>query len=161
MSAQTINLGASLQNPQGANFRLENVPKSIEYHPVGLTASDGAPSKGMLYKLKGTSPKVGVHLMHPRTDQSQNYNILPLVAAGYAVLGRASRWPNNDVATIHELLLLDVAAGVKFLQDQACEQVVLLGNSGGASLAVFYQAQASRPGRRLTHTPAGDALDLN
>src|SRR5277367_216542 len=162
MSAQTINLGASLQNPQGANFRLENVPKSIEYHPVGLTASDGAPSKGMLYKLKGTSPKVGVHLMHPRTDQTQNYNILPLAAAGYAVLGRASRWPNNDVATIHEPLLLDMAAGIKYLREQGCEKVILLGNSGGSSLAAFYQAQASAPaGTRLKVTPAGDPLDLN
>ncbi len=162
MSSSAINLGASLQNPQGANFRLETIPQSLEYIPVGLTASDGAPSKGMLYRLKGTTPTVGVHLMHPRTDQTQNYNILPLAAAGYAVLGRASRWPNNDVATIHELLLLDVAAGIRFLRDQGCQKVVLLGNSGGSSLAAFYQAQASAPiGSRLKTTPAGDNLDLN
>jgi len=153
-------LGASLQNPQGANFRLENVPDAIEYFPVNLTSADGAPSKGMAYRLRGTRPKVGVHLMHPRTDQAQNYNILPLAAAGYLVLGRASRWPNNDVATIHESLLLDVAAGIRYLRDEGCEQVVLLGNSGGSSLATFYQSQAAAS-ERLTHTPAGDPLDLN
>lgn len=157
-----LNLGSSLQNPQGANFRLETVPDEIEYRPVGLTSEDGAPSKGMLYRLKGSSPKVGVHLMHPRTDQTQNYNILPLAAAGYAVLGRASRWPNNDVATIHEALLLDVAAGVRFLREQGCEKVILLGNSGGSSLAAYYQAQAAAPaGQRVTETPGGDAFDLN
>lgn len=153
-------LGASLQNPQGANFRLETVPDTIEYFPVGLTSADGAPSKGLFYRLRGTHPKVGVHLMHPRTDQSQNYNILPLAAAGYAVLGRASRWPNNDVATIHEALLLDVAEGIRFLREQGCEKVILLGNSGGSSLAAFYQAQATTA-QRLTHTPAGDPFDLN
>ena len=100
--------------------------------------------------------------MHPRTDHSQNYSILPLVQAGYAALGRASRWPNNDVATIHEMLLLDVAAGVRFLREQGCEKVILLGNSGGSSLAAFYQAQARcAPGSRLTYTPAGDEFDLN
>jgi len=154
-------LGSSLQNPQGANFRLSEVPANVECRPVNLVAQDGAPSRGLFYRPEGKRPNVGVHLMHPRTDQSQNYNILPLVQAGYAVLGRASRWPNNDVATIHELLLLDVAAGVKFLNDQGCEQVVLLGNSGGGSLAIFYQAQACRSGLRLTRTPAGDPLDLN
>jgi hypothetical protein len=152
----------SLQNPQSANFRLSEVPDEIEVIPVNLTAEDGAPSKGLLYRLKGRRPKVGVHLMHPRTDQSQNYNILPLALAGYAVLGRASRWPNNDAATIHELLVLDVAAGIKMLRDQGCDSVILLGNSGGGSLATFYQAQSTtRPPGRLTQTPAGDPVDLN
>lgn len=156
------NLTLSLQNPQGANFRLESIPEEIEYRPVGFVSEDNAISKGMFYRLRGTRPKVGVHLMHPRTDQTQNYNILPLAAAGYAVLGRASRWPNNDVATIHEALLLDVAAGIRFLHQQGCEKVILLGNSGGSSLAAFYQSQATAPaGGRLTHTPAGDPFDLN
>jgi len=162
MATETSSPAASLQNPQGANFSLASVPAEIGYEPVGLVAADGAPSKGMLYRKRGTSPKVGVHLMHPRTDQTQNYNILPLALAGYAVLGRASRWPNNDVATVHEPLLLDVAAGVQFLRAQGCEKVILLGNSGGSSLAAFYQAQATAPpGKRLAETPAGDSFDLN
>jgi pimeloyl-ACP methyl ester carboxylesterase len=102
-----------------------------------------------------------VHLMHPRTDQSQNYNIPPLVAAGYAVLGRAGRWVNHDVATEHERLLADVAAGVRLLQDRGCAQVILLGNSGGGSLAALYQWQATTaPASRLRHTVAGDEVAL-
>jgi pimeloyl-ACP methyl ester carboxylesterase len=154
--------GGSLQNPTGATLRLADVPEDVDILPVQLTAEDGAPSKGLLYRLRGVRPRVGVHLMHPRTDQSTNYNIVPLVRAGCAVLGRAGRWPNNDVATIHELLLLDFAAGVRFLRESGCDRIVLLGNSGGSSLAAFYQAQAlASPDGRLRETPAGDALDLN
>ena len=154
--------GGSLQNPVQANVRMSDLPSDVEVTPVNLVAEDGAPSKGLLYKLERTMPKTGVHLMHPRTDQSQNYNIVPLVRAGYAVLGRGGRWPNNDVATVHEPLLLDVAAGIRLLKGEGCEQIVLLGNSGGSSLATMYQWQARRSvGERLTMTPAGDQFDLN
>jgi hypothetical protein len=154
--------GQSLQNPQSANFRWSDLPEIVEGTTVNLTAEDGAASKGIFYRKKGTQPRVGVHIMHPRTDQTLNYNGPPLVMGGYAVLARNSRWPNNDTAMIHESLLLDVAAGIKLLRDRGCEKVILLGNSGGSSLAAFYQAQArtTSPGR-LTHTPAGDPLDLN
>lgn len=160
--AKSPYVGLSLQNPQSANFRWSDLPPEIEATPVFLSAEDGAASKGMFYRRKDTQPRVGVHIMHPRTDQSLNYNALPLAMAGYAVVARSSRWPNNDVATVHEKLLLDVAAGIKLLQARGCHKVVLLGNSGGSALAAFYQSQArTRPPGRLTHTPAGDPFDLN
>lgn len=60
------------------------------------------------------------------------------------------------------MLLLDVAAGIRHLREQGCEKIVLLGNSGGSSLAAFYQAQARcAKGQRLTQTPSGDPFDLN
>ncbi len=152
----------SNQNPSSGWFNLSQVPDTVELVPMELFAEDRAPSRGLLFRPKGRKSKVGVHLMHPRTDQSNNYNILPLASAGYTVLGRAGRWPNNDCDTVHEPLLLDMAAGIRTLRDAGCEKIVLLGNSGGSSLAAFYQAQASAaPGKRLTHTPAGDAFDLN
>ena len=152
----------SVQNPATARIALDSAPDSIEIRAVELAAQDNAISRGLLYRPRTGKPRVGVHLMHPRTDQGTNYNILPLANAGYAVLGRAGRWPNNDSSTTHEHLLLDMAAGIRFLRDEGCDQVVLLGNSGGSSLAAFYQAQASLPaGQRLTHTAGGDPLDLN
>jgi pimeloyl-ACP methyl ester carboxylesterase len=161
-SRQIGETSGSVQAPTRANVGMSEVPDDVEVVPVNLVSEDGLPSKGLFYKRRGTTPKTGVHLMHPRTDQSQNYNILPLVAAGYAVLGRAGRWPNNDVATVHEPLVLDVAAGVRFLHEQGCEKVVLLGNSGGGTMATYYQWQARvEAGTRLTHTPAGDPFDLN
>ena len=36
--------------------------------------------------------------------------------------------------------------------------MVLLGWSGGGSLSLFYQAEAEHP--TITHTPAGDQVDL-
>jgi pimeloyl-ACP methyl ester carboxylesterase len=147
--------------PRGANFHLRDVGPGIDITPVNTVAIDGALSRGLLYRPAGTRPTVGVHLMHPRTDQSQNYNILPLVRAGYAVLGRSGRSVNNDTATVHETLLCDVLAGVELLHEQGCDQVILLGNSGGAPLAAFYQSQSRlRPSERLTDTAAGDPIDL-
>jgi len=147
--------------PSGANFDLSEVDADIDVEAVGLVAQDDARSRGTIYRPTGHRPTVGVHLMHPRTDQSQNYNILPLVRAGCMVLGRAGRWVNNDIATEHERLALDVAAGVATLRARGCETVVLLGNSGGGTLAAFYQSQAAvAASDRLTHTAAGDPLTL-
>lgn len=155
-------VGNSVQNPSFGSTSLADVPSDIELRPVELNAEDGAPSRGLLYLPRGRKPKVGVHMMHPRADQSANYNLLPLARAGYAVLGRNGRWPNNDSATTHEHLLLDMAAGIRLLKELGCEQVVLVGNSGGGTLAAFYQEQASaRAGQRLKDTAAGDPLDLN
>jgi esterase/lipase len=147
----------------GANFLLNDVPAGIEIEAQTLTSEDnGSLSRGLFYRPSGKRPKVGVHIMHPKNDQSLNYNILPLVKAGYAALGRGGRWTNNDIATTHEHLLLDVAAGVRRLRELGCERVILLGNSGGGGLASFYQSQACKqPPARLTTTPAGDAIDLN
>jgi pimeloyl-ACP methyl ester carboxylesterase len=135
--------------------------RDVDAKPVKLHAEDGAFSRGILWKKAGSTPRVAVHAMHPRTDQSYNYCIPALVEAGYAVLGRAGRWPNNDVATEHEPLLLDLAAGIRYLQGEGYEQVILLGNSGGGTLATFYQSQARKPpSERLADTAAGDPLPL-
>lgn len=130
--------------------------------PVQLTAGDGAVSRGLLFQPEGGAARVGVHLMHPRADSSGSYVIGPLVAAGCAVLARSSRSPNNDTVVVQEQLLLDVAAGITFLRETGCQDVILLGLSSGASIAAFYQAEArADAGMRLRETPAGDILDLN
>jgi hypothetical protein len=129
-----------------------------------LVAEDGAPSPAMYYWRGGTTPRTAVHLMHPRTDFSRHYTVPGLLQAGYGVLCQNSRYGVNfDVFTVHELLLLDVAAGVRHLtEERGVQHVVQLGNSGGGSLFGLYQAQASTPPPgRLTHTPAGAPVDLN
>jgi hypothetical protein len=131
--------------PMSANTAVLTNTDQVAVEPVDLVAADGARSYGMLYRPQGRLTRVGVHLMHPRTDQTRNYNVGPLVDAGFTVLARSSRSVNNDAETLHEDLLLDVAAGVRFLRDKGCEQVVLLGNSGGAALAAMYQSQAELP----------------
>lgn len=147
---------------KGANFAPSDLPSDAGREPVTLLAQDGAVSRGILYRPGGHGASVGVHLLHPNTDQAFNYNIPPLLRAGYTVLGRAGRYVNNDTAAIQEHLMLDIAAGVKLLRDRGCEQVVLLGSARGGPLAALYQQQArTAPPGRLTDTAAGDSFDLN
>jgi hypothetical protein len=94
---------------------------------------------------------------------SRHYAIPYLLEGGYAAFGQEGRWPNNDIACIHEMLLPDIAASMRFLKEvKGFQHIVFIGNSGGGSLYSFYQAQAATaPPGRLTHTPAGDPYDLN
>jgi pimeloyl-ACP methyl ester carboxylesterase len=147
--------------PRGANLPIEALRERAVVDPVDLVAADGARSTGLLYRPVGGGARVGVHLLHPRTDQSRNYNVPPLVAAGCTVLARGGRSVNNDSDTVHEELLLDVAAGVTRLRDEGCDRVVLLGNSGGAPLAAFYQATAETPpAERREPNPSLTRVDL-
>jgi pimeloyl-ACP methyl ester carboxylesterase len=134
--------------PMAANTAVLSDSSRFTVEPVDLRAADGAFSSGLLYQPAGKTTRVGAHLMHPRTDQTRNYNIGPLVDAGFTVLARSGRSVNNDAETLHEELLLDVAAGVRLLRDRGCDSVVLVGNSGGAPLAAMYQAQAELPPAR-------------
>ena len=138
----------------------EKLPSGVSYEVVPLTAEDRGESKGVLYTKGGE--KTVVCLMHPRADMTRHYAIPHLLEAGYAAFGQEGRWPSNDIACIHEMLIPDVAAGVRMLRDRGFQQVVFVGNSGGGSLYSFYQSQAvTAPPGRLTHTPAGDSYDLN
>lgn len=139
----------------------DKLPAGVAHEVVPLVAEDRGESKGVLYTKGGE--KTVVCLMHPRGDMSRHYAIPYLVEAGYAAFGQEGRWPSNDIACIHEMLLPDIAAGITFLKEQrGFQRVVFIGNSGGGSLYSFYQAQAATtaPGR-LAHTPAGDPYDLN
>lgn len=99
---------------------------------------------------------------HPRVDFSQHYSFPALLRAGYACVGANLRSINNDLNCVHEQLLLDLAAYVRWLrEDCGVEQVVWLGNSGGGALGCFYQQQAvARPAERLRQTPAGRPVAL-
>ena len=132
----------------------------VRRESVALEAADGGLTHGVLY-TRGRHKTV-VCFMHPKADMSRHYGTPFLLAAGYAVWGQNSRWLNNDELCVHETLLLDVAAGMRFLRECGFEHIVLVGNSGGGSLYTFYQSQASTlPPARIERTPAGDPLDLN
>src|SRR6478752_844787 len=127
--------------------------------PLVLDTQDRALAQGWLYTRGGEST-VAV-LMHPRADFAHHYVTPGLLDAGIAVLNVNSRWLNNDATLIHEQVLLDVAAALAHAR-RHFDRVVLVGNSGGASLFTFYLHQALAPeGARLTDTAAGDPFDLN
>ncbi len=148
------NLGPSL-------WSFEKLPSGVSIENVPLLAQDKGESAGVLYTRGGE--RTVVCMMHPRGDMTRHYAMPYLLEAGYAAFGQAGRWVNNDVGLIHEMLLTDVAAAIRFLREKkGFERVVLLGNSGGGALYSFYQSQAAtKPPGRLQDTAAGDPYDLN
>ena len=87
-------------------------------------------------------PKVAAIVMHPTSNFMGHYLIAPLAERGVACMGLNSRYAGNDTLLLMERVSQDLGAGVQFQRAQGYEKVVLVGNSGGASLAAFYQAQA-------------------
>ncbi len=154
------NGGRSVAAPGFGAIDFKTIPADTAQEYLTVKASDGGISRAVLYR-RGAEKTV-VYFMHPRADMHKHYAMGALLSAGFATFGHNTRWLNNDIACIHETLLLDVAGGVQLLRQRGFENIVLVGNSGGGGLMTFYQAQASlAPPNRLTHTPAGDPLDLN
>ncbi|MEO5843427.1 MAG: alpha/beta hydrolase, partial [Caldimonas sp.] len=93
----------------------------------------------------GPSTRIGAIVMHPTSNFMGHYLIAPLAARGITCLGLNSRYAGNDTVLLMERVLQDLGAGVRFMREAlGCERVVLVGNSGGAALAAYYQAQAER-----------------
>ena len=137
----------------------KSIDSSVRAQPIALDASDGGVTTGILYEKNPT--KTIVCFMHPQANMSRHYAIPGLVDAGYAAFGQNSRYLNNDTHCVHETLLLDIAAGQRYLRSRGFENVILIGNSGGGSLFAFYQSQAATPAsERIERTPAGDRTAL-
>lgn len=137
--------------------------EGVQVEPVQLKAQDYRDIIGLFYKPKRNRTRTAVLVMHPRADFQRHYCIPRFVEAGYYCLGLATRCLNNDMNAVHEDLILDVAAGVRFLKSQPdIDNVILFGNSGGGSLSAFFQAQAVLPpGQRLERTPFGKPTRLD
>ena len=86
--------------------------------------------------------RVAAIVMHPTSNFMGHYLIEPLARRGVTCMGLNSRYSNNDAMLLMERVIQDLGAGVKFLREAGYAKIVLIGNSGGASLVSFYQAQA-------------------
>ena len=116
---------------------------------------------GMHYKPEKSAPPSDTVLifMHPSglTNNLALCNALP--RAGVPVICAASRYPKNDSALIMEKVAIDMGAHVRHAKEKlGYKNVILAGWSGGGSLSMFYQSEAEKP--EITHTPAGDEVDL-
>lgn len=121
-------------------------------------AHDGTQVRGLYWTPRANPrPRVAVIAAHPRVDFSQHYAFPALLRAGYACMGANVRTLGNDMSCVHEQIILDLAAYVRWLkEEQGVQKVVWLGNSGGGSLGGFYQAQAKASAAdRLQLTPGG------
>jgi pimeloyl-ACP methyl ester carboxylesterase len=141
-------------------------------HPYGLTFREQASFKDT---YGGEAGHVFLECMRiaPRERPSKTVVVfshpigggafLPIMAAlaraGHHVVYANTRYRGNDSALIMEKCVVDLGAAVRDLKDRfGYERVVLGGWSGGGSLALFYQEQATVPSIRAT--PAGEPLDL-
>jgi len=126
----------------------------------GFAGNSGAVNlEGQLFRPRDRESGTVYIFMHP----SSTLQLLPmpkaLADAGLHVLCAASRYPKNDGALIMEKVLLDLGAWVRHAREQlGYQKVILVGWSGGGALSLFYQAQAEQPS--ITHTPAGDEVDI-
>jgi pimeloyl-ACP methyl ester carboxylesterase len=126
----------------------------------GYTGSQGLTIlEGMHFVPRARPSRTLCVMMHP----SSTLHMLPipgaLAAAGVHVLCAGSRYPKNDAALIMEKVLVDLGVYVRHAREVlGYGKVVLIGWSGGGSLAMSYQAEAEHP--TITTTPAGDPVDL-
>ena len=151
----------------GPAFEVERLPVIVSFdETAAFTETYGfAGSAGKIFlegqRLvpTGNNSDTILLFMHP----ASTLNLMPypaaLAAAGHHVLCCGSRYAKNDTALIMEKVVADLGAYVRHVREElGYRRVVLVGWSGGGSLALFYQSQAEQP--TVRETPAGDAYDL-
>lgn len=106
----------------------------------------------------GCGKDVAFVVIHPSSNFFGHYLVGPLEKRGRALLALNTRYAGNDATLLMERCIQDLGAGVAFLREQGYKRVVLIGNSGGGSLASFYQEQAER--LTIRDTPDGRPIDL-
>lgn len=105
------------------------------------------PCQGVYYTADGTQPKTALIATHYEIDFSEHYLADFMAARGFGFLGWNTRFRGNGAYFILEPALVDIGAGVRWLREETgVETVVLLGNSGGASLMSAHQALGDTPG---------------
>jgi pimeloyl-ACP methyl ester carboxylesterase len=133
-----------------------------EFVSLGPRAGHGSyRCQGIYYGEPGA--RVAFIATHYDIDFSEHYLADYMAARGFGFLGWNTRFRGNGSYFILEPALEDIGAGVRWLRDNGAEIVVILGNSGGASLMSAYQARAddkadlfislcAHPGRPEVHT---------
>ena len=148
-------------------FEVKLEPITVKYEEetaftetYGFVGSQGVVVlEGIYFFPKEKKSETIVLMMHPSSTLQQLPIPMVLAQFGVHVLCCASRYPKNDSALIMEKVLLDLGAYIRFVKEElGYKKVVLLGWSGGGSLALFYQSQAEKP--TITHTPANDEVNL-
>ncbi|MGD9701286.1 MAG: alpha/beta hydrolase family protein [Acidimicrobiia bacterium] len=108
-------------------------------------------------KLTGSRPSTAIMICHPTANFLGHYALPGLAGRGLGAIGFTTRYVGNDTSLILENCLLDMGTMVEHLYSSGYERVVLVGNSGGASIVPYYQAQALAP---TVAAPAGGGPDL-
>ena len=116
--------------------------------------------QGMHMRRADATKDTVLIFMHPTATLDTLPLPRELARLGVPVMACASRYPHNDSALIMEKVLIDLGHYVRYAREKlGYSKVILAGWSGGASLAVYYQAQAETC--CVSATPAGDEIDLS
>jgi hypothetical protein len=114
--------------------------------PTSARAGHGSnPCQGVYYTPDGNRPPTALIATHYDIDVSEHYLAEYMAARGFGFLGWNTRFRGNGPYFILEPALDDIGAGVRWLRDNGVDTVVLLGNSGGASLMSAHQALGESP----------------
>jgi pimeloyl-ACP methyl ester carboxylesterase len=108
---------------------------------------------------EGCGKDIAFVVIHPSSNFHGHYLVGPLEKRGCTLLALNTRYAGNDTTLLMERCIQDLGAGVAFLREQGYKRIVLIGNSGGGSLAAFYQSQAER--LTIRNTPDGRPIDLS
>jgi pimeloyl-ACP methyl ester carboxylesterase len=112
---------------------------------------------GSEVKLAGTRPTTAIVWCHPTANFLGHYSLPGLAERGFGAIGLTTRYVGNDTNLLMENCLLDIGAMVAHLRALGYERIALVGNSGGASVVPYYQAQAVTP---TVTAPPGGGPDL-
>lgn len=134
--------------------------KVVHVETYGFAGSQGSVwLEGQLLRPRGRDSKTVAIFMHPATTLQLLPMPTAMAEAGIHVMCCGSRYAKNDSALIMEKVAIDMGRYIAHAREAlGYEKVVLVGWSGGASLSLFYQGEAEHPS--ITHTPAGDPVDL-
>ena len=107
-----------------------------------------------LVETPGSSRRRGVIMCHPASNFLSHFLLGALARAGQPAMGLNTRYANNEPALLMERAAADLGTGIRWMREELrFDEVVLLGFSGGGSLATFHQSHAA-------HGEAADALML-
>ncbi len=102
--------------------------------------------------------ETAVVFCHPTANFLGHYALPGLASRGFGAIGLTTRYVGNDSSLLLENCLLDIGFLVRHLREELdYRKIVLVGNSGGASIAPYYQAQALNP---TVSSPPGGGPDL-
>lgn len=130
---------------------------------AGRAGAGGHPCQGLYHRPDGTRPTTALIAAHYEVDFAEHYLADHMAERGHGFLGWNTRYRGAGAYFALEHALVDIGVGVRWLREEAgVETVVILGNSGGASLMGAYQAQALEPHIAPTRssTLPDEVLDL-
>ncbi|MBB0967837.1 alpha/beta hydrolase [Dietzia aerolata] len=99
-----------------------------------------------LVEIPGSSRRRGVVMCHPASNFLSHFLLAALARAGQPAMGLNTRYANNEPALQMERAASDLGTGIRWMREElGFDEVVLLGFSGGGSLATFHQSRAEGP----------------